>query len=242
MNGFLLVNKPSGMTSRDCVNRIHGLISRVYGKKVKIGHAGTLDRFASGLLIIGISRHATKELRHIMQLDKVYRATAQFGLLTDTLDKSGTIIKNRSKQLLALQKKDIECAIASIGKQYIQIPPLYSALKYNGMRLSDLARSNNLSDQEITKILLRKQRIVDIHKAQVIEIEGSLVSVRAHVAHGTYIRSFMHDIAQKCGSCATTISLVREFIGPFSLKQAVPLGSLVSIRSIERKLVLDCKI
>lgn len=228
--GFLLVNKPSGMTSRACVNHIARIIKKKYGC-IKIGHTGTLDCFAQGLLIIGISRIATREIDQILTLDKQYIASAQLGYLTDTLDYTGNIIK-QDATMLSCSMHDMQDAINSFGNAYVQVPPVYSALKHDGRRLSAYARSNNISLDELQAIALQKSRAVQLYDLSLLSFDVPVFTCRAHVSHGTYIRTLVDDIAKKVGTHATTQSLIRIAIGPFFLADAKPLFYFDSIETI----------
>ena len=138
IEGFLLVDKPADLTSFKCVSHIRKLLP----KKTRVGHAGTLDNFATGLLIVGVARSATRLISKIMPLDKKYVATAVLGQETNTLDIVGAVI--RSEKVPDITQQDLEKAIASFGSEYKQTPPLFSALKYQGVRLSDLARTQQI--------------------------------------------------------------------------------------------------
>lgn len=237
MEGFLLVHKPAGVTSRHCVNHIFNVIKNATGNRLKIGHAGTLDLFASGLLIVGITRSATREIDRIMTLSKTYQARARLGELTDTLDCTGTV--------LALEHtmhqdavSSLTAAVADFGVAYLQMPPVYSALKYQGNRLSDLARSNYFSPEELQQILRNKRRIVEIYHLSISACDPSpFFMLRAHVSHGAYIRTLVDDIAQRIHMRATTHALVRTSIGPFSLDSATILSDIMAIEDIEKKII-----
>ena len=144
--GFILVNKPTGITSFNCIKKIRSLI----GYRTKVGHAGTLDSFASGLLIVAIGRTATRELDQFLELDKWYTATAKLGQLTDTLDYTGEVITDEEPG--SITKADLQRSIEKLGSQYQQIPPIYSALKHEGRSLSSLARKEKLTQEELQKI------------------------------------------------------------------------------------------
>ena len=143
--GFLLVHKPAGVTSFSCIYHLR----RYLGKKYKVGHTGTLDAFASGLLIIAVGRPATRHIETIMRLDKKYSARAKWGELTNTLDTFGTILKTEPTP--PISRHDVERAVQSFGKAYEQTPPVFSALKCGGQRLSCLARSGILNEQELQR-------------------------------------------------------------------------------------------
>jgi tRNA pseudouridine55 synthase len=228
--GFLLVDKPNGMTSSDCVQEIRSLVNR----KTRVGHAGTLDAFATGLLVLGIGRAATKKLSSIMTLDKTYEARARLGQLTDTLDITGRTVKQEECNLT---RQQIEHAIASFGTGYKQIPPVYSALKYQGKALSRHARIESLGEDALSAIVQEKSRDIKIYSCELLDFQLPFFSIKARVSHGTYIRSFMNDIAEKCGSFATTHELRRTAIGPFDIKDALPLKVFKNADDIKDKLI-----
>lgn len=238
LNGFLLVNKPSGLTSFNCV----GVIKRLVGKGIRVGHAGTLDRFATGLLIIGIGRSATKHLGLLLNLSKTYIGTGRLGEQTDTLDIYGQIIKNSNN---LVNKIDLEQAIASFGGGYLQAPPVYSALKFEGQRLSDLHRaSNDLTNSaaqernlDVHQIAFSKSRYINLYDLILQDFNYPDFTIRAHVSSGAYIRVLLNDIASRVDSCATTIKLCRTKIGSFNLEQALDLEGL-DLDKIKQNLIL----
>src|SRR5438445_542417 len=136
--GFLLINKPTGISSYGCI----GFLKRILKQKIKIGHAGTLDPFASGMLIVAIGREATRLIDHIMVMEKTYVATGKCGELTDTLDLTGTIVTTTE---FIPSEKEIRTSLASFGSSYEQVPPLYSALKHQGSPLYSLVRQSVMS-------------------------------------------------------------------------------------------------
>lgn len=213
--GFVLFNKPSGITSAQAI----AIIKRKLNTKQKIGHAGTLDSFACGLLVVGIGRPATRLLRHVMQLDKTYHAQVACGYETDTLDTYGKVIKTSSKTLFT--QSDIESTFSCFMPSYYQIPPAFCALKYKGKRLSDWARTHPIN--KVEEILPFKQRDISVYQLQVEVIEGLHWNLKASVSSGTYIRSLVRDIAYKLQTVATTTSLRRSAIGPFFLVDALPV-------------------
>jgi len=236
MEGFLLVHKPAGVTSRHCVNHIFNVIKSSTGNKAKIGHAGTLDLFASGLLIVGISRIATREIDRIMTLDKRYAAKARLGELTDTLDCTGTVLAEYAIPQDAIAA--LAVVAANFGAAYLQMPPVYSALKHRGYRLSDLARSNCFSAEQLQRILCNKRRMVEIYHLSISACElPPFFTLQAHVSHGAYIRTLVDDIAQRVNMRATTHELVRTSIGPFSLDKATILSDIMHREDIEKNIV-----
>ncbi len=231
IEGFLLINKPTGVTSYYCINKL----KRCLGFRTKIGHAGTLDSFATGLLIIGIGRSATRQLGTIMKLDKWYIATAKLGQLTDTLDFTGNLLEDKDTQQYSIEH--ISSAIKGIGHQYCQTPPIYSALKYEGRALSDLAREKKLTEKQLHTIVQKKSKMVNIYSCELLSIHLPFFTIKAHVSHGTYIRVLISDIALKLGTYGTTHELHRTNIGPFSVQKASPLIDFRTIDDIDRKLI-----
>jgi tRNA pseudouridine55 synthase len=230
ISGFLLVDKPTGRTSSDCVQEIRDIV----GRKNRVGHAGTLDAFATGLLIIGIGRAATKQLSDIMILDKVYRARAKLGQLTDTLDFTGIVLE---EQTPTITPEQLQQAIDTLGSSYKQTPPVYSALKYQGKALSRLARKETLTQEALQKITEEKSREIHLYSCRLIDLKMPFFSIEAQVSHGTYIRSLMNDIARQCGTYATTHELRRLAIGPFLVEKALPLGALNTLGTIQKNII-----
>lgn len=231
INGFLLLNKQTGISSYDCIRQL----KRIIGREHKIGHAGTLDPFASGLLIIGISRQATKQLSYFMQLDKVYIATGKFGELSSTGDPEGEIVENKSFDHITKEK--LLHTLQSMIGDYKHCPPIYSALKHKGQPLYKLARNKTLSQEEITTICKRKQRRTTIHSLDLLSFEPPNFTIKAHVSHGTYIRSLVQDIAEKLNTVATTIELQRTQIGNYSLDDALTLTKKTTQAEIKKNLL-----
>ena len=228
--GFLLINKPKNIKSFAVVKHIRNIIDQ----NIRVGHGGTLDTFANGLLIIAVDRKATKHIRQLLTLDKTYKATGKLGELTDTLDHTGEILHTTSS---LPTKEELEKAIASFGTSYVQTAPIYSALKHKGMRLSDLARNNQLSKEELDAIATLKQREINLYQLELLRCSASSFTIKAQVSSGTYIRALVHDIAKKTGSIATTYELERTVIGPFNSEHSVHLSELSSFKDIEEHLI-----
>jgi len=240
LEGYLFINKPADITSHDCIKRIKNILKKAENiptsgrSRIKIGHAGTLDPFATGLLIIGIGRGATKYLSMVMKGDKQYIATGKLGVLTDTLDKTGTVIEEATIPPIT-QEQLIE-AIHSLGTAYTQTPPAFSALKYQGKPLYKLAREGK-APEELAKIIEDKKRTVQLYSIELTDFNPPFFTIKADVSHGTYIRSLVNDIAKVCDSVATTWELERTKIGPISIEQAIEIDSIKSIDDIENHLV-----
>ncbi len=231
--GFLLINKPKGYSSFGCIKHIRKIIEATK-KDIKIGHAGTLDNFATGLLIIAIGRDSTKTINNLSNQNKEYIATGKIGELTDTLDLTGNILE---KNNIEVSKKDITNILKNFTKNYIQTPPIYSALKFNGKNLYKLARKKMVSDKELEKIISTKKRTVSIHKISLIDYKYPFFTIKTNVSKGTYIRSLINDIAKRLGSCATCYELTRTKIGNISLDQAIELNNLKTIEDLENNLM-----
>lgn len=199
MDGIILVDKPKDFTSRDVVN----VVSKKLNTK-KIGHTGTLDPLATGLLILTIGK-ATKISELITSDIKEYIATFKFGIKTDTLDITGNIIKNEYKKI---EKKDLINTLKKYNGTYLQEVPLYSAVKVNGKKLYEYARKN----EEVT--LPKKE--VTIYELDLLEFEEE-IKIKCLVSKGTYIRSLIRDIGLDLGTYATMTSLIRTKQGNFNL-------------------------
>ncbi|MBU1007502.1 tRNA pseudouridine(55) synthase TruB [Candidatus Dependentiae bacterium] len=230
--GYLLINKPKDITSFDCIRHIKKILNA--GRKVKIGHAGTLDPFATGLLIVCIGRDATKTISHLLNLDKTYVVKAKLGERTDTLDCTGRMVETSNVQI---QKQEIELAIKNLGSSYMQTPPIYSALKHQGQPLYKLVREKKLTEKQLAEIIKAKSRTVTIHNIKLLNYASPYFSFKAQVSKGTYIRSLSNDIAQKAGSIATTYELERTKIGSISLTKATRLDMLKSVDDIQKNML-----
>lgn len=212
-NALLLVDKPEGITSFDCLGRIKRDLNK------KTGHCGTLDKFAHGLMIVlcGCYTHLVPVF---MGLDKTYEATIEFGKMTDTLDPEGEILESG----IVPDEEAVRKAVASYVGPQIQIPPIYSAIHVNGKRSYQIARSN--ADEPKLE-----GREVVIHSAEILSWEAPYLKVRLNVSKGTYIRSYARDIGHMCGSCAYVKELYRTQIGPFKAGEAFSYDDTTSMAS-----------
>jgi len=229
--GFLLINKPQGANSFRTIAQIRRIVGN---KKLKAGYAGTLDPFATGLLVVAIGREATRMLHALTRFDKKYIARAKLGEKTDTLDNTGQIIETCNAEI---KEEKLFAAIKRLGKQYNQVPPIYCALKYNGVPLYKLARQKKKSADVLHKAVQTKERTVLLHELILTDYSPPFFTVETHVSHGTYIRTLMDDIARSAGSCATTHELKRTAVGNISLSDAVDLDELKTIEDIENNLI-----
>lgn len=209
IDGILVVDKPSGMTSRDIVNEVSYLF-----KTKRIGHTGTLDPIASGVLVLTIGK-CTKLSDYLTSKDKEYIVEFKLGYETDTLDITGMTLKTSSKKV---SEKEIITVINSFVGSYEQEVPAYSAVKINGKKLYEYARNGETI--ELPK------RVVNIYSISEISINDDLISFRVKVSKGTYIRSLVRDIGKKLGTYATMVSLRRSKQGLFSLNDACKLEDI----------------
>lgn len=209
MNGILNVYKEPGFTSHDVVAKLRGIC-----KQKKIGHTGTLDPEASGVLPVCLGS-ATKLCDLLTEKDKEYRAVMLLGCETDTQDTTGTVI---SEHEVTASEEEVRDAILSFTGPYDQIPPMYSALKVNGQKLCDLARAG--------KVVERKSRRITIHSIEIEEICLPRVTMKVFCSRGTYIRTLCHDIGQKLGCGGAMEKLVRTRSGRFGLEEAYKLSEI----------------
>lgn len=208
--GFLLLDKKQDWTSHDVVAKLRSIL-----KIKQIGHTGTLDPFATGLLICAIGR-ATKMVGLFDPLPKTYEAQIKLGQTSDTYDRTGHVEQRGS--VLNISQSEIQKALANfIGRQE-QLPPMYSAKKINGKKLYDLAR------QGIE--VARKSCEIVIYSIKLLDFRGDLLKIEVQCSAGTYIRSLAHDLGQKLGTGALLQELKRTAIGSFNLSTAVALSGL----------------
>ena len=204
---FILINKEAGWTSHDVV----GYLRKITRIK-KIGHAGTLDPFATGLLIVGIGRDATKRLDEFKGMHKEYEATVRLGGVSTTYDKTGVIAESSlSKKIISLE--EIQPVIQSFAGQQEQLPPMYSAKKINGEKLYTLARKGIEVE--------RRPQLITIFDIQIVHYEYPYLKLKITCSTGTYIRTIAHDIGQKLGVGAYCEELKRTHIGEWSLKNSI---------------------
>jgi tRNA pseudouridine55 synthase len=213
--GFLFIDKPTDMTSHDVVN-----IARKLADRSKIGHAGTLDPFATGLLILAVTRQATKQIKHLMGLDKTYEAEFVLGAASDTGDKTGEI-KRVDGNLP--NTEELDAAMQEMVGISEQRPPNYSAIKHKGKKLYELARAGKDID-----VPTRTINVTTFERTGQPETKDELMHfpVRIHCASGTYVRAMARDLGQTLGIGGYTKELHRTDIGPFSIDESVTLEAL----------------
>ncbi len=216
MDGVILVDKPIGWTSFDVVAKIRGNLRRITGnKKIKVGHAGTLDPMATGLLIV-LAGNMTKQQDSFMKKDKVYEAEVTLGARSDTDDGEGQIVETKGEA--RREKREVEKALKSFVGEIEQMPPQYSAIKLNGQKAYEIARKG-----EKAELKLRK---VTINSIENIEVNGNLVRFSCHVSSGTYIRSLARDLGEKLGCGGYLSALRRTSIGEYSVDEALAVSDL----------------
>ncbi|PYS87620.1 MAG: tRNA pseudouridine(55) synthase TruB [Acidobacteria bacterium] len=216
MDGILITDKPAGMTSHDVVNRVRRIL-----KTKKVGHTGTLDPFATGVLVMLVGK-ATRLAQFVDKDEKEYEAVIRFGFETDTGDRTGSP-KSKVQSPKSLRKEDIESVLRQFRGEIEQIPPMYSAKKVAGRKLYEHARKGVEIAREPVKITIRKLEIVD--PTQIIE-PFSEVRIRVVCSAGTYIRTLAEDIGRAVGVGAHLDALRRTRAGRFSIADATTLGDM----------------
>ena len=223
MNGVINICKNTGETSFDVVARV-----RKIAKTKKVGHTGTLDPEASGVLPICIGK-ATKIIDYIMENKKVYRVSMKLGVVTDTYDLEGKII--READVSNITKEKVLEVIDTFRGDIMQVPPMFSALKKDGVRLYELARQGIEIEREA--------RAVTIHSLENIKIEFPVITMDVCCSKGTYIRSLCYDIGEKLSVGAVMTSLVRIQNGPFMIEEAVNIDDLTEESLKENIISID---
>jgi len=215
VHGLLLINKPGGMTSHDVVRKVR----RICHTR-KVGHAGTLDPLATGVLPVAVG-DGTKILQFLLAENKSYRATFKLGVTTDTLDSEGTILLERSVPAIGLAQLEICCD--RFRGDIDQLPPMYSALKKDGVPLYKLARQGVEVERE--------PRRVTIQRLEIIDLDGDLVTIDVDCSKGTYIRSLVSDIGEALGCGAHLTALCRTRSGDFLLEECQTLEDLAALET-----------
>lgn len=219
LSGILVVDKPLGPTSFDVVHRVRATL-----KVAKVGHTGTLDPAASGVLPICLGA-ATRLAGYITEGDKAYEATVRLGESTDTQDATGTVLQKR--EVIDLTPSRLEATLARFVGEIDQIPPMYSAVKKDGKRLYELARAG--------KEVEREARKVTVYGIELLEFGVPDFRIRVRCSKGTYIRTLAHDVGEALGYGGHLCALRRIQSGPFKLEQAVPLQKIVELGPARRQ-------
>lgn len=210
-NGFLLIDKPAGLTSFGVVARVRWQLSQVAGKKVKVGHTGTLDPFATGLMIIVVGDYC-KRAAEFSKLDKTYEATLRLGKTSSTGDPEGQITHVSDSPP---SQAEVQAALGRFAGVIAQTPPAFSAIKVNGQRAYKLARAGKKVDLPA--------REVTVYDMQLVKYGYPEVQLVCRVSSGFYIRSLVSDIGQALETGAYTTSLRRTTVGKWKVGSAIPL-------------------
>ena len=219
MDGIVIVDKPQGWTSQDVTARLR----RVFGTR-RIGHGGTLDPMATGVLPVFVGR-ATRAVEFFEHAEKTYETVLRFGITTDTEDMTGTVL---TEEKVSFTEEQLQETLAAFRGEILQVPPMYSALKVNGQKLCDLARKG--------KTVERQPRPITIHELTLVERGENTLRLRVRCSKGTYIRTLCKDIGEKlgCGGCME--SLRRVAAGEYTVDEAVPLQTLLDTEEPEKYL------
>jgi tRNA pseudouridine55 synthase len=218
MDGILNVNKPRDMTSFSVVAQVKSI-----SRERKVGHAGTLDPQASGVLPVCLGQ-ATRVIEYLFNETKTYHAEIELGVTTDTYDVSGKVLRHADSS--AISREMIESALAAFRGSIQQTPPMYSALKHKGKPLYELARSGIEVE--------RKSRKVRIDSLEIVGWQPPVVTLDIVCGKGTYIRSLAHDLGETLGCGAALKNLIRLRVGPFSLDEALTLDQLSEVSRLHQ--------
>ncbi len=219
MNGIVIVDKPQGWTSQDVTARLR----RVFDTR-RIGHGGTLDPMATGVLPVFVGR-ATRGVEFFEHAEKTYETVLRLGIATDTEDITGTVLAERPVDVTA---QAVEQALKAFRGDILQVPPMYSALKVNGQKLYDLARKG----REVE----RQPRPITIHELTLLGMDGADVRLRVRCSKGTYIRTLCKDIGETLGCGGAMAQLRRIQAGEYTTEEAVPLETLLTAEKPEQYL------
>lgn len=218
MQGILLADKPRTWTSFDAVNYVRKFVAQAEGKKpknTKVGHTGTLDPLATGLLVLVVGKEYTKRAGEFSKLDKIYEVTMKLGHTSTTGDEEGekVAVSDTIPTVKAIQE-----ALRKFTGEIMQTPPIFSAMKINGQRAYKLARAGKAVEMEA--------RPVTIHAMTLDSYEYPLVKFISHVSSGTYIRSLVEDLGKELGTGAYMSNLRRTAVGTFNIKDSVPIEGI----------------
>ena len=210
MNGIVIIDKPAGWTSQDVVSKLRGVLHTR-----RIGHGGTLDPMATGVLPVFVGR-GTRAVEFFEHAEKTYEAVLHLGIATDTEDITGTVLYRQDVQV---SEAEFLAILNRFRGEIQQIPPMYSALKINGQKLCDLARRG--------KEIRREPRTITIHSLECVEFDGTFARLRVACSKGIYIRTLCKDIGEAlgCGGCME--SLRRVAAGAYTIGEAIPLQTLI---------------
>ena len=219
MNGIVIVDKPEGWTSQDVVSKLRGVLHTR-----RIGHGGTLDPMATGVLPVFVGR-GTRAVEFFEHAEKTYEAVLRLGITTDTEDITGTVL---TEQEAFVTGEMLEAVLPQFRGEIMQVPPMYSALKINGQKLVDLARKG--------KEVERKPRPITIHELTFLGMDAEGIHLRVRCSKGTYIRTLCKDIGEALGCGACMAALRRVQAGEYTISESVPLQQLLEAEDPERYL------
>jgi len=214
MDGIILVNKPKGFTSHDVINVLRGIL-----KTRKLGHTGTLDPDATGVLVVGVNK-GTKIMKYLNNDEKIYQARVLIGQSTDTLDKTGEVIEEKN----VVKLENVNEVVASFLGDYTQTPPMYSAIKYKGKRLYEYARKGIIIDDIPSRVI----KVFSIAKTSSVIYENNfaLFDYIVHSSKGLYVRTLSYDIGKRLGYPAHNAELHRIKAGQFNVEDSSTLKEI----------------
>jgi tRNA pseudouridine55 synthase len=221
MDGILLIDKPPGWTSHDVVAKVRGVLKAQTGQKVKVGHTGTLDPMATGLLILVVGKY-TKQAEQFSKMNKTYEAEVTLGYTSTTADKEGELTKKSARQP---SQKEVDDVLSTFLGEIEQTPPAFSAIKVNGQRAYKAARAGKTVEIEPRK--------VTIYEIKDVNYEYPILKFTAKVSSGTYIRTLAEDIGQKLATGAYLSSLRRTQVGQLDISESVTLDK-ISFNKLQR--------
>ena len=216
MNGIVIVDKPEGWTSQDVTAKLRGVF-----QTRRIGHGGTLDPMATGVLPVFVGR-GTRGVEFFEHAEKTYETVLRLGLTTDTEDITGTVLEEKDGFVTGDMLEEV---LQKFRGEILQVPPMYSALKINGQKLCDLARKG--------KEVERKPRPITIHELTLLGMEADGIRLRVRCSKGTYIRTLCKDIGEALGCGGCMASLRRVSAGSYTIEEAVPLQTLIEAENPE---------
>jgi tRNA pseudouridine55 synthase len=222
MDGVFIINKPAGITSHDVVARVR----RILNEK-RVGHTGTLDPFATGVLVVLVGR-ATRLAQFLSGADKEYEAVIRLGMATDTGDVTGQLLKPGTDELPSFTRTEIEAALAALRGMINQVPPMHSAKKQQGKKLYELARRGEIVERQSVPVMIHSFELIGNVGNAVAQNEDGTTDVRVRIlcSAGTYVRTLAEDLGKRLGVGAHVLRLQRTQAGDFSLERSITLEHL----------------
>lgn len=222
MDGIIIINKPKNYTSHDIVRKAKKLLNE------KVGHTGTLDPNATGVLPLLIGK-GTLLSKYLIEHDKIYEAVLKLGEKTDTADGEGKVLESQNVEQSILKKENIEKIFNNLEGKQEQIPPMYSAIKLNGKKLYEYARKG--IEVEV------KPRTIEIYKLELIKVENMKITFRVSCSKGTYIRTLCEKIAEELGTVGYMKELKRIQVGEFNIKDSITIEELENQEIVSNKFI-----